>query len=50
MVVDEEDVKSMLAKNREAIDLKYIDKWLSEFGKIAEHEGIKARFNTLLKN
>ena len=48
--VDEEDVKSILAKNRDTINFVYIDKWLSEFGKIAEHEGIKARFNTLLKN
>ena len=47
--IDEEDVKSILAKNRDIIDFVYIDKWLSEFGKIAEHEGILARFNTLLK-
>lgn len=49
MAVDEEDVKSILAKNRESIDFGYIDKWLSEFGKIAEHEGILARFDSLLK-
>jgi len=47
--VDEEDVKSILVKNRDIIDFEYIDRWLSEFGKIAEHKGIKARFNTLLK-
>jgi len=47
--IDEEDVKSILAKNRDTIDFVYIDEWLSEFGKIAEHEGILARFNTLLK-
>jgi hypothetical protein len=31
------------------IDLKYVEKWLSEFGKIPEHESISARFNNLLR-
>ena len=47
--IDEEDVKSILAKNKDAIDFEYVNKWLSEFGKIAEHEGILERFNSLLK-
>ena len=47
--IDEEDVKSILAKNRDTINFVYIGKWLSEFSKIAEHEGTLARFNTLLK-
>ena len=47
--VDEEDVKSILAKNRDTIDFEYINKWLSEFGKLPEHEGILRRFNSLLK-
>lgn len=47
--VDEEDIKSILAKNKDIIDFEYIDKWLSEFGKIAEQEGILARWNTLLE-
>ena len=47
--IDEEDVKSILAKNKDAIDFEYIEKWLSEFGKIAEHEGILERFDSLLK-
>jgi len=47
--VDEEDVKSILDKNRKAIDFKYIRKWLSQFSKIAEHKDILARFNSLLK-
>jgi len=47
--IDEEDVKSILAKNKNAIDLEYINKWLSEFDKIAEHEGILEGFNNLLK-
>jgi len=48
--IDAEDVKSILAKNKNAIDFEYVNKWLSEFGKIAEHEGISTRFNNLLKN
>ena len=47
--IDEEDVKSILAKNKDAIDFEYVNTWLSEFGKIAEHEGILERFNSLLK-
>jgi len=47
--IDAEDVKSILAKNKDAIDFKYIEKWLSEFGKIAEYKGILERFNNLLK-
>ena len=47
--IDEEDVKTILAKNRGAIDLTYIEKWLSEFSRIAEQEGILARFNRLLR-
>jgi len=49
MAVDEEDIKSILAKNRDTINFVYIDNWLSEFGKIAEHKGILARFNSLLR-
>lgn len=47
--VDEEDVKSMLAKNKGSIDLKYIRRRLSEFSKISEHKGILNKFNSLLK-
>ena len=47
--IDEEDVKSILPKNKDTINFVYIDKWLSEFSKIAEHEGILVRFNSLLK-
>jgi predicted nucleotidyltransferase len=47
--IDEEDVKAILAKNRDTIDLTYIERWLLEFGKIAEHEDILARFNRLLR-
>jgi predicted nucleotidyltransferase len=47
--VDEEDVKSIMAKKSQAIDLEYIKKWLSEFVKIQEYSGILEQFNRLLK-
>lgn len=47
--VDEEDVKSILIKNKDSIDLEYITGWLLEFSKISEHEGILERFNRLLE-
>jgi predicted nucleotidyltransferase len=47
-VIDEEDVKSILVKNKNSIDLKYTRKWLSQFSKISEHEGILEKFETLL--
>jgi hypothetical protein len=49
MVVDEENVRSILVKNKNSIDLNYVRKWLSEFSKLSEHWGILARFNILLK-
>jgi len=47
--IDAEDVKSILVKNKDAIDFKYVNKWLSEFSKIQEHEGILERFDSVLK-
>lgn len=47
--IDVEDVKSILAKNENAVNLEYVNKWLSEFGRIQEHEGILERFDSLLK-
>lgn len=47
--IDEEDVKAILDKNKGTIDFGYVEKWLSEFGKIPEHEDILARFNNLLR-
>jgi len=47
--VDEEDVRNILIKSRNSIDLKYIRRWLSKFSKIPEHKGILERFNSLLK-
>lgn len=45
--IDEEDVKSILARNSDTIDFAYVEKWLSEFGKLAEHEDISVRFDGL---
>jgi len=47
--VDEEDVKNILIKNKDSIDVKYIREWLSEFSRISEHKGILGRFNSLLR-
>ncbi|HUU20874.1 MAG TPA: hypothetical protein VMW72_27270 [Sedimentisphaerales bacterium] len=47
--VDAEDVKSILIKNKDSINLEYITGWLLELSKISEHEGILEGFNSLLK-
>jgi predicted nucleotidyltransferase len=46
--IDAEDVKNILIKNRDSIDLEYIRKWLLGFDKLSEHEGILKRFDSLL--
>ncbi|HUT31256.1 MAG TPA: DUF6036 family nucleotidyltransferase [Sedimentisphaerales bacterium] len=48
--VDEEDVSSILAKNKDSIDMEYIRKWLLQFSGISEHEGVLEKFNGLLKD
>ena len=47
--IDEEDVRSILIKNRNSIDLKYIMRWLLGFSKISEHKNILRNFRALLK-
>lgn len=47
--VDEEDVRNIMIKNRNKIDLKYIKKWLLEFSRVSEQRDILQRFNRLLK-
>lgn len=47
--VDVEDVKNILIKNNKTIDLEYIRRWLSEFGRLSEHKGILEKFESLLK-
>lgn len=46
--IDEEDVKGILAKNRGAIDLEYVRRWLLQFAEIPEHSRILDRFEDLL--
>jgi predicted nucleotidyltransferase len=47
--VDVEDVRNILIKNNKTIDLEYIRRWLSEFGRLSEHRGILEKFESLLK-
>ena len=47
--IDAEDVRNILIKNNKSIDLEYIRRWLSEFSRLSEHEGILEKFNSLLK-
>ena len=47
--VDIEDVKSILIKNRDSIDIEYIEAWLSQLSELAEHKQILKKFKTLLK-
>jgi hypothetical protein len=49
IAVDEEDVKSILVKNKSSIDRKYIRRWLSDFSKSSEHKEILESFNSLVK-
>lgn len=46
-VIDEEDVKNILIKNRHSLNIKYIKKWLSEFSKLSEQKKILEKFNSL---
>ena len=47
--IDEEDIKSILAKNKDSIDMKYIKKWLLELSNIDERKQIMQKFNALLR-
>lgn len=47
--IDEEDVRNILIKNRNSLNLKYIKQWLSEFNKISTQKGILGKFNNLWK-
>ena len=46
--IDVEDVNNILIKNKDLLDLEYVRKWLLEFGRISEHDGILKRFDGLL--
>ena len=47
--IDEEDIKNILIKNKNSIDIRYIKKWLGEFGSIEEYKEIVQKFSSLLK-
>jgi hypothetical protein len=46
--IDMEDIKSILAKNRDAIHLEYVRHWLSQFGEHPEYSGLLDRLDELL--
>jgi len=46
--IDLEDVRHILAKNKEQIDFDYLRRWLLEFGKLPGYERILADFESLL--
>ncbi len=46
--IDLEDVRHLLAKSRQHIDLDYIRHWLSEFSTLPEHERIGEDFEKLI--
>ena len=45
--VDQEDVRHLLAKNRDAIDPSYLKHWLLEFSHLPGHEQILSDFEVL---
>ncbi len=47
--IDEEDVKSIIIKNKNRINQDYIKRWLSEFKNIAEYSGAVKKFKKILK-
>jgi len=46
--IDEEDVKSILGKNKGAVDFEYVRQWLLQFAEIPEQSRILDRFDGLL--
>ncbi len=47
--VDQEDVRHLLAKNRDALDIEYLRHWLREFSHVPGHERILCDFEVLWK-
>jgi hypothetical protein len=45
--IDLEDVRHILARNRERIDFDYLRRWLLEFGKLPGYERILTDFEDL---
>jgi len=48
--VDLEDVRYILVKGRQRIDLAYIRRWLSEFSSLPEHERISETFERMVED
>ncbi|NLZ05467.1 MAG: nucleotidyl transferase AbiEii/AbiGii toxin family protein [Phycisphaerae bacterium] len=47
--IDVEDVRHMIARNKEELDLSYLRHWLAEFGSLPEHTTVLADFEKLLE-
>lgn len=47
--IDEEDVKNILLKNSNKLNLRYIQRWLREFNRLSTQKGILKKFNNLCK-
>jgi len=47
--IDEEDVMSILVRNKDAVDLTYIRKWLATFSELDEYSYALRRFEELLE-
>ena len=47
--IDEEDVKNLLIKNKAKLNLRYIRKWLKEFGSLDQYKTLGQKFSELLK-
>jgi len=47
--IDEEDIKNILIKYRDSINVKYIKKWLSEFSKLPGQTKLLKKFDSILK-
>ncbi len=45
--IDQEDVRHLLAKNRDTMDIDYLRHWLLEFSHLPEHERILCDFEVL---
>jgi predicted nucleotidyltransferase len=48
--VDLEDMRNILAKSRQRVDLAYIIQWLSEFSSLPGHEQVREDFEQLVKD
>jgi predicted nucleotidyltransferase len=46
--VDEEDIRSILVKNRSKIDLGYVRKWLGQFEGLQEYADVLKKFKKLV--